>query len=128
NGNIQICTREEKGLFIDICSMYWSRLGDLPLKLVIQKLCGGNATALDSLIEEVIFTVDDGMISIQFLDEQLSEFEDVREKNRQNALARWSKNKPKSKVNTKKESDGNATASISQSDPNAIRREKKRED
>ena len=57
NGNIQMLSREDKGLFIDLCSMYWSRLGDLPLKLAIQKLCAGNATALKSLCEEKIIEV-----------------------------------------------------------------------
>jgi hypothetical protein len=60
NGNIQICNREDKGLFIDLCSMYWSRLGDLPIKLAVQRLCNGNATAFNSLIEENIFKVIDG--------------------------------------------------------------------
>ena len=29
NGTIQMCSRETKGLFIDLCSMYWARLGDV---------------------------------------------------------------------------------------------------
>ena len=62
NGNIQMMSREDKGLFIDLCSMYWSRLGDLPLKLVIQKLCAGNATALNSLCDEKIIEVLNGKI------------------------------------------------------------------
>ena len=45
NGNVQMCSKEDKGLFIDLCAIYWSRLGDVPEKLVIQKLCGGNASA-----------------------------------------------------------------------------------
>ena len=35
----------KKGVFIDLCSMYWSRLGDLPYKLPVGKICNGNATA-----------------------------------------------------------------------------------
>ena len=50
-GNIQLCAREDKGLFVDLCSIYWQRLGDLPLKLAVQKLCAGNAPALNPLIE-----------------------------------------------------------------------------
>ena len=67
NGNIQMLSREDKGLFIDLCSMYWSRLGDVPFKLVIQKLCGGNAVALNSLCDEKIIEVIEGNIYIKFL-------------------------------------------------------------
>ena len=49
NGIIQMCSRESKGLFIDICAMYWSRLGNLPYKLVLQKLCNGNAIREDKI-------------------------------------------------------------------------------
>lgn len=122
NGNIQMLSYEDKGLFIELCAIYWSRLGDLPLKLAIQKLCGGNATALDSLCEEKIIAIQDECIIINFLNEQLLEFEDLRKQNKVNALKGWEKRK---KQNV---SDRNATASIPQSDRNAIREEKIRED
>jgi len=57
NGNIQICSRESKGLFIDICSIYWSRLGELPYALALQKLCNGNEDALQELLKADIFRV-----------------------------------------------------------------------
>lgn len=123
NGNIQIVSRELKGLFIDVCSMYWSRLGNLPFKLAVQKLCAGNATALNSLCNEEIITVIDGDICIHFLNEQLSEFEDLSKQNRKNALDGWKKRRKKPK-----ESDRNATASNPQSENDAIREEKSRED
>ena len=89
NGNIQMLSREDKGLFIDLCSMYWSRLGDVPLKLAIQKLCNGNATALNSLCEEKIIEVIDENIYIKFLSEQLNEFENISEQNSKNAKEGW---------------------------------------
>lgn len=122
NGNIQMVTREDKGLFIDLCSMYWSRVGDLPLKLAVQKLCGGNATALESLSNEKIIAIEDDKIIIQFLDEQLSEFEDASEKNRRNALSGWEKRR-KTQKNT-----SNAVASKSHSETDAIREDKIREE
>ena len=85
NGNIQMLSREDKGLFIDLCCMYWSRLGDVPLKLAIQKLCAGNATALNSLCDEKIIEILDGNIFIKFLSEQLNEFEDTSKQNSKNA-------------------------------------------
>lgn len=126
NGNIQMLSREDKGLFIDLCSMYWSRLGDLPQKLVIQKLCGGNATALNSLCDEKIIEVLDGNIYIKFLSEQLNEFEDISKKNSKNAKDGWEKRrKLNKKVNL---SERNATALNSQCESDAIREEKIKEE
>lgn len=116
NGTIQICSREDKGLFIDLCSMYWQRLGDLPYKLAVQKLCAGNATAMESIIDEEVITIIDGMIYIDFLNEQLREFEKIREKNSENALIGWKKRKK------------DATVMRPHSERNAIREDKRRED
>ena len=122
NGNIQMCSREEKGLFMDLCAIYWSRLGDLPEKLAIQKLCGGNASALNSLYDEEIIEVKDGFICIHFLNEQLLEFEDTSNQNRENARKGWEKRRKK------KPSERNASALIPQSETDAIREDKIRED
>ena len=123
NGNIQMLSREEKGLFIDLCSMYWSRLGDVPLKLAIQKLCGGNANALQTLCEEKIIEVINDNIFIKFLSIQLSEFEDISKKNRKSALDAWEKRRKQ-----KEESERNANALQTQSERNAIREDKIIED
>lgn len=122
NGNIQMLSREDKGLFVDLCSMYWSRLGDVPFKLAVQKLCGGNATAFNSLCDEKIIEVIEGNIFIKFLSEQLNEFEDLSKKNSKNAKERWEKHRKQ-----KEKSDRNATASKSQCESDAIREEKIRE-
>lgn len=122
NGNIQMLSREDKGLFIDLCTMYWSRIGDVPLKLAVNKLCAGNASAFDSLINENIFTIIDGCICIDFLNEQLQGFDDKSEKNSKNALLGWEKRRC-----IKGLSDRNATASIPQCETDAIREDKIRE-
>lgn len=88
-GNIQMCSRESKGLFIDLCSLYWSRLGEVPHALALQKLCSGNKSALQELAEHEIIGVVEGQIVIEFLDEQLSEFADTSEKRRNAANKRW---------------------------------------
>jgi hypothetical protein len=123
NGNIQMLSREDKGFFIDLCSMYWSRLGDVPLKLAIQKLCAGNATALNSLCDEKIIEVIDGNIFINFLSEQLNEFDDISKQNSKNAKEGWEKRRKQ-----KEESERNATASIPQCENDAIREDKIKED
>jgi hypothetical protein len=123
NGNIQMCSREDKGLFMDLCSMYWSRLGDLPFKLAVQKLCVGNATAFDSLIQEKIFTIVDGMICIDYLNEQLSEFDNTSKINSKNAKDGWEKRRKDKAL-----SDRNATALNPQCQSDAIREEEIREE
>ena len=116
NGNIQMLSREDKGLFMDLCSMYWSRLGDVPLKLAIQKLCAGNATALNPLCDEKIIELIEGNIFIKFLSEQLNEFEDTSKQNSKNAKEGWEKRRK-----IKEESERNATALNPQCENDAIR-------
>jgi len=115
-GNIQLCTHEAKGIFIDICSMYWQRIGDLPYKLALQKACNGNATALQQLIDENIIKVIEGEICIDFLNEQLSGFENISSTNSENARSGWEKRRK------------NATARRPHNDRNAIREEESREE
>lgn len=116
NGSIQVSTFEAQGVFINLCSMYWQRLGDLPYKLAVQKICKGNATAFDSLVTDHIIKVIDGMICIDFLNEQLDEFENNSKTNSENARLGWQKRRK------------NATAKQSQSDGNAIKGEEIRGD
>ena len=123
NGNIQMLSREDKGLFIDICSMFWSRIGDLPEKLVIQKLCFGNASALIPLYDEKIIELIDGSIYVKFLSIQLQEFENTSNQNSENAKERWRKYREQKEI-----SDRNATALIPQCEIDAIREEKRREE
>jgi len=112
NGNIQMCSKESKGLFIDLCSMYWSRLGEMPYALALQKHCNGSKDALQDLENNEIIRVEDGQIIIEFLDEQLDEFQKTSEKRRMAANKRWS----------------DASALQVHSKSNAIRVDKKKED
>jgi len=120
NGTIQMCSRESKGLFIDLCSMYWARLGDVKSKLAVQKLCNGNANALQELIEEEIIEVIEDKIIINFLDYQLKEFNAVSDKRKKAANKRWEQDTDKQDVN--------ASALQVQSKSNAIREDKIKED
>lgn len=117
NGNIQMCHRESKGLFIDLCSLYWSRLGELPYALALQKLCNGNEDAFQELKRlDIIGIVDDNVV-IEFLDEQLSEFNLISEERRKAAKKRWS-----DAIALQMESKSNAIRE------EKIRKEKKREE
>ena len=123
SGNIQMLSREDKGLFMDLCSLYWVRLGDLPTKLALRKICDGNAAALDSLCDEEIISIEDGKICIDFLNEQLLEFDNTRKQNSKNARDGWKK-----RLAAKNSSGRNAIASKSQSESDAIREEEIKED
>ena len=112
SGMIQLCSLESKGLFMELCSLYWSRLGNLPYALALQKLCMGNASALQELEKTGIYTVENDQIFIKFLDEQLGEFEETAKKRAKAANKRWS----------------NASALQVQCKSNAIREEKRREE
>jgi len=120
NGTIQMCSRETKGLFIDLCSMYWARLGDIKTKLALQKLCNGNANALQELIEEDIIQILDEKIVIYFLDDQLKEFNAVSDKRKKAANKRWEQPTENKAVN--------ANALQVQNKSNAIREEKRKEE
>ncbi len=89
-GNVQMCSRESKGLFVDMCSLYWSRLGEVPYALALQKLCNGIDGALQELKKHQIFGIVDDHIVIDFLDEQLLERNLVSEERRKAAKKRWS--------------------------------------
>lgn len=119
NGNIQLCSFEAQGMFINLCCIYWSRIGDLPLKLAEQKLFKSNADAYAELMQEEIFAVNDGKIVINFLDEQLSNFGGLSETKAKAAKVRWDK--------VRENQQHNADAMHADSTINAIREEEIRE-
>jgi hypothetical protein len=80
NGNIQICSYKAQGVFINICCLYWQRLGDLPERLILVKICKGDIEPYKELIDHGIIKSKDGKIEIDFLDSQLEEFSDLRQK------------------------------------------------
>lgn len=89
DGDITLCTLEEQGLFINLCSLYWSKLGVLSYAKVMRRFSGCNASAWRSLIEDGIIEVEDDAIIIGFLDEQFKERKILSDQNRLNALERW---------------------------------------
>jgi|TARA_R110000787_G_scaffold182188_2_gene294144 hypothetical protein len=113
NGNIQMCSFNTRAMFIELCCIYWIRVGDLPYALALQKVCGGNQAPLIELKKHQIIKVDDDFISIRFLDEQLESFTETSAKNSASARKRWG---------------GDASAMRAHSERNAIREDKKKED
>lgn len=91
NGNIQMCSLNTRAIFIDLCCIYWIRVGDLPYNLALQKICGGNEQYLMELQSNYIIKIEEDLITINFLDEQLDGFEETRAKKAAAANKRWSK-------------------------------------
>ena len=112
SGMIQLCSLESKGLFIELCCLYWSRLGDLPYALALQKLCNGNTKLMETLSNHGLYEVENEKIIISFLYEQLQEVSNTSDKRRKAANKRWS----------------NASALQVQCKSNAIREDKKIKD
>lgn len=70
-GNIQFCSMEEQGIFINVCSIYWQRNCSANKDQLIRKF---NADNIHRLIAEgVIKCSVSGEIIIEFLDEQFKE-------------------------------------------------------
>jgi len=112
NGSIQLCTFEEQGVFINVCSSYWQRLGELTYDLALRKSCGGNATALDSLIKRDVIKQKGEQLRIDFLDKQLKLVGYISQVNSKNAIEGWEKRRA--------EKESNATASNSQSEKTKV--------
>jgi hypothetical protein len=75
NGNIQMCSEITQLYFINMCCVYWSKLGNLNDRFALIKCFNNNKQLFDELIEnEIIHISNNGDISISFLDAQLSEF------------------------------------------------------
>ena len=122
-GNVQLLNNSDKGLFIEICCMYWSRLGDLSEKLVIMKLCGGNANALQTLYDANVIESFEGQLFISFLENQLSSFQEKSKTNSKTAKEAWEKRRA-----AKALSERIANEMRTHSKGNAIREEEIKED
>lgn len=81
-GGIMDYDLESQAVFINTCAMYWEKSGQLSLSDIDRKNWF-KATAFNSLTDRLL-SVKDGIISIKFLDEQLSERRHKSELNAKN--------------------------------------------
>jgi hypothetical protein len=105
DGDVTICSFEAQGLFINLCSIYWSQEGNLSFVRAKRRFSGCNATAWEELVNEGIIKLDGDDVVINFLDEQLEERGKLSKTNSENAAKGWEKRR------------NNATALPSHSDP-----------
>lgn len=67
-GNIQFCSLEAQGLFINICAIYWQRECSLTLEQIKKKF--NNSSLISELIQNDVIKTHSDIIDIEFLDEQ----------------------------------------------------------
>jgi len=115
-GEIQVCSDESIVCFINLCSGYWLKLGNINYAFALHKYCKKDASVLQELIDNKIITLNNDEISISFLDKQLNEFKEISEKRTSAANKRWEN----------KEENASALQVLSKS--NAIREDKKIKD
>ena len=70
DGDISFESFEVQGLFISICSLYWSREGDITLSRLKHRLRADDST-FQALINWNHIKVDNDNVHISFLEEQL---------------------------------------------------------
>jgi len=129
DGDITLESYEAQGLFINICSYYWSNECDINYKKLLKKFKGHEKT-VNQLKEESIFKVSDsGEVVISFLDEQRNDRKErskVKAKGGK-ASAEARRLKKQQNVNTSSTENEHVLNSCS-TESQVLRREEKREE
>lgn len=120
DGDITLEDYEIQGLFINICSYYWSSGCEVSLQKVKKRFRNQDKN-INYLLKTEIIKKKDKNISINFLDEQWIERQTKSSKNSAAAKARWDKQ-------TQSKRNANASEMQCESDAIKIREEKKRKD
>ena len=80
SGSITLCSYEAKGIFIDICALYWAREGILKEAYVEQIFNKCSTSVKQELFDAEVISYREGLLQIDFLEEQLNSFEGISEK------------------------------------------------
>lgn len=91
DGDVTLCSMAAQGLFINLCSLYWSQEGNLSLEKCKRRYKDCNTPVWEELTIEGIIKVDGDQITIRFLDEQFEERQKLSETNAKNVRKRWKK-------------------------------------
>lgn len=128
DGDITLEDYKVQGLFINICSYYWSNKCDVSLKKLKKKFRENDL--IDYIVKEGLIKVENDSIVISFLIEQLSERGDLSNQNSINAKKRWDKIREE-KERLKCESNATASKPHCESDTESMQyreEEKRREE
>ena len=90
DGDITLEDYKTQGVFINICSYYWSKECNVPFKHIYKRF-KGVSEQIDILVSNKIIYDCEGKLCVKFLDEQLEERKLKSEKNRKAANKRWLK-------------------------------------
>ena len=129
DGDITLESYEAQGVFINICSYYWSNECKVEHKKLIKKFRGFESI-IENLINESIFKLNkDKTISISFLDEQQKERDNKVKGGKASAQLR--KTKKQQNVNrplTDSQQNVNRTSTDPSAEVQLLREEKRREE
>lgn len=89
DGDITLCSLEAQGLFVNLCSLYWSLKGKLFYASAMRRHSDCNASAWEELIKSNCIKILNDKIVINFLDEQMHEMSKISIQNKKNAEKRW---------------------------------------
>src|SRR3972149_2338823 len=76
-GDITICDECIQGVFINICCYYWMKQGDISLANAKQRFSKDIASINILLDKEILKVENNDKLMIEFLDEQLNNFNDI---------------------------------------------------
>jgi len=125
NGDITCESLEVQGLFINICSIYWTKEGDLNKRFLFKKF---DNKLISELLDAEIIKIENDSVKISFLDEQLSEVEHIRAKNSRAGKASAAKRKANKKTTPVKQSLNDGLTTLQPLREEKRREEKKKED
>ena len=77
NGNISTLNDSLKGVFIDICAFYWAQNCSVTFESLSNKF-KSKSKSIQKLIDSQTFCNQNGIVSISFLDQQLSELKQTK--------------------------------------------------
>ena len=129
DGDITLENYEVQGLFVNICSYYWSNECNVSFKKTMKKFKDADYDLFKSLIDSDIIKVVDDELIITFLDEQQGERKQVSERNSKNGKISAEKRKLK-QLEQQQFNDNPTTVekSLNDNPTNKRREEKKREE
>jgi hypothetical protein len=119
NGDITLENYELQGLFINICSYYWSKECDLSITNLNKKF-RGYEMEIDELLTSKIIKLDGDMVKISFLNEQLQSKEVQKITNKRNGSKGGRPPKKKQPIKTENKPNGLnlETETVTETKPN----------
>lgn len=98
DGDVTLCSFQAQGLFINLCSLYWSQEGNLSLNKSKKRFKGCGKKAWEELMNDGLIKVDGDKISINFLDQQFEDRRQLSKQNAKNVKKRWNEGKDDTSV------------------------------